>query len=176
MRIIVVGGNGFIGSHFVARAIAGGHDVLVSGNNPVPRFAHGLPFTFLPGGLEALSGNAELLGSVDAVCHFASSSIPSSSNADPVGDIAGNLMTTVGLLEAMRRAGTRRIIYLSSGGAIYGRPVTSPMSESHPTDPLSSYGVVKLANEKYLNLYAEQHGFPPIPMGRGRARSASWGR
>lgn len=161
MRIIVVGGNGFIGSHFVSLAVAAGHEVLVSGNSPTPRFAHGHAFEFLPGGLAGLAERPDLLASAGAVCHFASSTIPSSSNADPVGDIADNLMGTVALLEAMRKVGQQRIIYLSSGGAIYGRPVTTPMAETHPTDPLSSYGVVKLASEKYVNLYAQQYGFRP---------------
>lgn len=174
MRIVVVGGNGFIGSHFVAAAVRAGHDVVVSGTNPQPKYAHGLPFRFIPGGIRTLAEATDDLAGADAVCHFASSSIPSSSNADPLADIDNNLRGTVQLLEAMRAVGNRRIVYLSSGGAIYGRPLATPINEDHPTNPLSSYGIVKLAVEKYLALYGEQYGFrstvirPANPYGPGQ--------
>jgi len=161
MRIVVVGGNGFIGSHFVAASVAAGHDVIVSGHNPTPRFAHGAQFEFISGGLAALADRLDVLERADAVCHFASSSIPSSSNADPVGDIESNLVGTVKLMDAMRRAGTKRLVYLSSGGAIYGHPISTPISEDHPTNPMSSYGIVKLSVEKYIALFAGQHGLRP---------------
>ncbi|WP_332689556.1 NAD-dependent epimerase/dehydratase family protein, partial [Devosia sp.] len=174
MRIVVVGGNGFIGSHFVAAAVRAGHEITVSGSNPQPRYPHGLPFRFLPGGLDALAEAGDVLAGADAICHFASNSIPSSSNADPLGDIEGNLRPTVRLLEALRRIGGKRIVYLSSGGAIYGRPQTTPMREDHPTNPMSSYGIVKLAVEKYLALYSDQDGHrttvirPANPYGPGQ--------
>jgi UDP-glucose 4-epimerase len=65
------------------------------------------------------------------------------------------------LFEAMREHGNRRILFLSSGGAVYGVPRETPMREDHPTDPISPYGVVKLAIEKFLGSYAANHGFRP---------------
>src|SRR5690606_6417012 len=114
MHIVAAGGNGFIGSHFVAAAVDRGHSVTVAVRDPQPRLAHGRTFDFLPGGLSALAEASDLLAAADLVCHFASSSIPATSNADPLADIEDNLIGTVRLLEAMRRAGNRRILYLSS--------------------------------------------------------------
>jgi len=162
MRIVVAGGNGFIGSHFVAAAVSKGHKVTVVGHRASPVVPHGRTFEFLPGGLLALSEAPELLARTDIVCHFASNSIPASSNENPAADIEDNLVGTVRLLEAMRKTGSRRLLFLSSGGAIYGRPQTTPINEDHPLNPMSSYGVVKLAIEKYLRMYQENYGFSPI--------------
>ena len=162
MRIVVTGGNGFIGSHFVAAAVDKGHRVTVAGLGETPRFPHGRPFEFLPGGVLGLAAAPAVLSAADIVCHFASSTTPATSNADPAADIEANLVGTVQLLEAMRRTGNRRILYLSSGGAVYGRPLATPISEDHPLNPMSSYGVGKMAAEKYLRMYKELYDFSPI--------------
>lgn len=181
MRILVVGGNGFIGSHFVETAASAGHELIVCGYRPTPVYAHGQRFTFIPGGIQTLADNPSLLRRVDVVCHFASSAFPASSNADPLGDIKDNLASSVRLFEAMRAADVARVVYLSSGGAVYGRPTFVPITEEHPTDPISSYGVVKLAVEKYLHLYAHQHGFRPLivrpanPYGPGQGKVGQLG-
>ena len=165
MHIIVVGANGFIASHFVPLALTAGHQLtlVANGNFQRQKFSDldcELPnTTVLFGGLAALAEEVDLLASADAVCHFASSSIPSTSNADPLADIAENLLPSVALLEGMRNAQCKRIVFLSSGGAIYGHPLTQPIKEDHPTRPISSYGVTKLGIESYLGMYADQHGF-----------------
>lgn len=174
MHLVVVGGNGFIGSHFVAAAAAAGHRITVVGHSPEPRMPHGFTFAFRPGGLRWLAEDAELLRSCDLVCHFATSMTPATSNADPLADINTNLFDTVRLLEAMRLTGNRRILFLSSGGAVYGQPQYLPMDEAHPLNPLSSYGVVKSAIEQYLRLYQANYGFaativrPANPYGPGQ--------
>lgn len=181
MHIIVVGGNGFIGSHFVACVVDAGHTVTVVGRNKIPRLAHHRSFEFFGGGLDALVGNYKLLESADIICHFASSSIPATSNLDPVGDIECNLISTVKLLEAMRVVGRKRILYLSSGGAVYGRPKFSPITEDHPLNPVSAYGINKVAAEKYLSMYAELYGFEPLvirpanPYGPGQGKVGQLG-
>lgn len=161
MHIVVIGGNGFIGSHFVAAAIDRGHAITVVGRDRQPRFSHGRNFDFRTGGLAALARDPRLLAKADLVCHFASSTIPATSNADPIADIEGNLVGTVALLEAMRLSGNRRILYLSSGGAVYGRPQAIPISESHPLNPVSAYGVTKVAIENYLRMYEQIYAFRP---------------
>lgn len=174
MHLVVVGGNGFIGSNFVAAAVDCGHEVTVVGHTPTPRLAHGRPFQFLGGGLDALAGNQDLLARADRICHFATMVTPASSNADPIADITGNLAPTVRLLEAMRHNGNRRILFLSSGGAVYGHPHYVPLDEAHPLNPLSSYGVVKSTIEQYLRLYEANYGFaatiirPANPYGPGQ--------
>lgn len=175
MHLVIIGGNGFIGSHFVAAAVGKGHQVTVVGHHPTPRVAHSFPFDFLPGGIAALAQSPDLLGRADLICHFATSTTPASSNADPVADIEGNLVGTIALLEAMRRAGNRRMLFLSSGGAVYGHPHYLPMDEAHPLNPVSSYGVVKAAIEHYLRMYEVNYGFrasiirPANPYGPGQS-------
>jgi UDP-glucose 4-epimerase len=95
---------------------------------------------------------------VDAVVHLASTTVPSTSNLDPAADISGNLVPTVRLLEAMRASGTRKLVFFSSGGTVYGIPTKDPVPEDHPLNPISSYGIVKLAIEQYLRMEQQLHG------------------
>lgn len=174
MHIVVTGGNGFIGSHFVAAAVDAGHKITVVGNSNEPRVPHGRSFDFVEGGTNALASNPSLLKGADLICHLASSSIPATATADPVGDIERNLSSTVRLFEAMRISGNKRILFLSSGGAVYGRPQSTPISEIHPLNPISAYGITKLAIEKYISMYQTLYGFstltirPSNPYGPGQ--------
>jgi UDP-glucose 4-epimerase len=93
------------------------------------------------------------------VCfHLISTTLPKSSIADPVFDIETNLMGSLRLLDHAVRQGLRKIIFLSSGGTVYGLPLRLPISEDHPTNPTCSYGIIKLAIEKYLGLYHHLYG------------------
>ena len=158
MHLVVVGGSGFIGSHFVDAAVRHGHTITIVGRSysPPQQFGH---LDYLAGGLRALSTATELLERADLVCHFASATTPTSSSLDPLLDVTGNLSETVQLLEAMRVVGNRRILYLSSGGAVYGQPQYLPIDERHPLNPVSSYGAVKAAIEHYLRIYELSYGF-----------------
>src|SRR6185312_16141508 len=79
-------------------------------------------------------------------------------NENPRYDVEANLIGTLQLLEQMRSTNVKKIIFSSSGGTVYGTPKEIPIKESHPTDPISSYGITKLAIEKYLHLYWTLHG------------------
>jgi UDP-glucose 4-epimerase len=176
MHILVLGGNGFIGSHLVASAVDAGHEVTVLDLSPSPRYSHGRPFHFIETATAALPGMKELLSSTDVLCHFAYNSVPSTSNSDPAADVTDNLVSSVRLLETMRTVELRRIVYLSSGGAVYGSPQETPIAEEHPLNPISSYGVTKVAFEKYLRMYATLYGFRPTiirpsnPYGPGQGK------
>ena len=176
MHILVLGGNGFIGSHFVPAAVDAGCRVTVLDLTPSPRYPHGRPFEFIEAGIGVLSAMPGILSNADVVCHFVYTTVPSTSNADPTADITDNLIASVRLLETMRTTGPKRIVYLSSGGAVYGRPKTTPISEDHPLDPISSYGVTKVAFEKYLGMYASVYGLRPTiirpanPYGPGQGK------
>lgn len=161
MHIIVLGGNGFIGSHFVGHAARAGHRVTVVDLLTQPRHPHGMAFAFRAMGTAELAADEALLRSADAIVHCAYSTIPATANANPGQDITDNLLPLVALLEAMEAAGVPRIVYISSGGAVYGRPQTVPITESHPLDPISAYGVTKVASEKYLGMYAANRGLLP---------------
>lgn len=162
MRSLVIGGNGFIGSHLVEGLRAEGERVRV--------LDLGLPradmdwgdVDYLRGAFSDAAALGPALAEVDTVYHAASTTVPATSNADPIADVEGNLVATLRLLEAMRGAGVRRIVYLSSGGTVYGNPVRLPVDEEHPTDPISSYGIVKLAVEKYLRMHQALHGLSPL--------------
>ncbi len=157
MHIIIVGGNGFIGRHFATRSERAGHRITIVGRSRDYAGLH----DYLPGGQIALAANPALLAEADLVCHLASSTIPATANADPISDVEANLVDTLRLLEAMRHSGSGRLLYLSSGGAIYGAPTSVPIREDHPTDPLSAYGITKLAVEKYLAMYARTGALRP---------------
>lgn len=162
MNSLVIGGNGFIGSHVVELlgGTAGMIRVLDLGAARADFDWSGIDYR-----QAAFTDAGELdraLEGVDVVYHLASSTVPGTSNADPLADIEGNLAATVRLLERMRHIGTRRIVYFSSGGTVYGNPLRLPIAEDHPTDPISSYGVVKLAVEKYLQMYQRLHGLAPL--------------
>ena len=162
MKILVLGGNGFIGSHVVDELLGAGHTVRVFGRRhevwrkPLPSVNYFLgDFSNVPMLAEALQG-------VDAVIHLISTTVPSTSNLDPIADIQGNLENTVRLFQVMVSVNVKRIIYLSSGGTVYGIPSRIPVPEDHPLNPICSYGVVKVAVEKYLGMFEHLHGFKPL--------------
>ena len=158
MRCLVVGGNGFIGGHLARRLAENGEEVRVYDRSPGK-------FRTLPGGTEYVEGELgnhglirEAVGGIEVVYHFVSTTLPKTSNDDPIYDVRSNLVDTVQLLEACVEAGVRKVVFASSGGTVYGPPETLPITEDHPTAPISSYGIVKLAIEKYLGLFHHLHG------------------
>jgi len=161
MKCVLLGGAGFIGSHLAERLLAAGHAVRVfdlhdpgpAGGFPRRRDVEWVNGNFLdPGDVQrAISG-------CEAVFHLVWTTLPKSSNEDPVSDVESNIAGTLRLLEAWRREGGGKIVFVSSGGTVYGVPRTVPIAEEHPTHPVSSYGITKLAIEKYLELYRVLHG------------------
>jgi UDP-glucose 4-epimerase len=180
MHITVIGGNGFIGQHFVEGTLDLGHKVTVVGRKPMVA-QPGQRFDYLAGGIRQLVLHEALLQSSDVICHFASSTVPATANNDPVADISTNLVETVELLETLKRFPGKRIIYLSSGGAVYGNPQQVPISETHPLNPIGSYGINKMAIEKYIMMYSDLYGFtstiirPSNPYGPGQSGKAQFG-
>lgn len=157
MRAVVVGGNGFIGSHLVDRLLDDRWQVVVYDRAP-ERYRPPHPrVEYLLGEL----GNTGLLTTVlpraDVVFHLASTTIPESSNDSPVFDIQSNLADTVRFLEVCVASRVKKVVFLSSGGTVYGIPRALPVKETDPTNPICSYGIVKLAVEKYLQLFKHLH-------------------
>lgn len=171
-RVLVLGGKGFLGTHLVeAFAREGvpvrtfdrsqpqtmGESLLLEAATKVS--ASRLPnVEVMTGDFVTGSGLAEALDGVDLVYHLISTTVPSTSNADPVFDVQSNLIGTLRLLELMRSTSIRRIVYVSSGGTVYGNPSILPVPETHQLGPLCSYGVVKVAIENYLHMHAELYG------------------
>jgi len=162
MNILVLGGNGFIGSHIVDASLAAGHRVRVFDRSE-DRYRKRLPSVdYVLGSMDDRFLLAEALAGMDVVLHAISTTVPSTSNMDPAGDVQSNLIAALGLLDAMRDKGVRRIVFLSSGGTVYGRPKQDPIPENHPLHPICSYGIVKVAIENYLFLYQELYGLQPL--------------
>jgi UDP-glucose 4-epimerase len=162
VRALVVGGNGFIGASVCLALRARGVDVVVL-DPGVPRGdVDWSGIDFQPGSLADAPAVARALEGVDAVFHLAGTTVPSTSNLDPVADVQSNLVGTLLLLGAMRAAGLRRIVYFSSGGTVYGNPTCCPVPEDHALRPISSYGVVKVAIEHYLQMYLQLGELDPL--------------
>jgi UDP-glucose 4-epimerase len=156
VRIVVTGGAGFIGSNVVDRYLALGHDVWV-----VDNLSSGHPANVNPRAqLVRMDVRSAEIGPLlreiepDVVNHHAAQIDVRKSVADPRFDIEVNVVGTINLLEAAAAARAKRFIFASSGGAGYGEQLYFPADEAHPTDPVSPYGINKLAAEKYIQYYA----------------------
>ena len=162
MRSVVIGASGFIGSHLVDGLLASGWQVRALARHlPGLLAAEALADAGLT--LQSLDiADAESLqrqvSGADLVVHLASGSLPQSSNRDPQQDVRLNLLGGLNVLEACRLGGVGRLMVISSGGTVYGVPRQVPVAEDHPTDPTCSYGITKLAIEKYVALYQQLHG------------------
>jgi len=117
---------------------------------------------YVIGGFDDTMLLAKALTDIDVVFHAISTTVPSTSNLDPITDVQSNLVTTLRLLQLMHQMNVNRIVYLSSGGTVYGKTTVDLITEEHPLRPVCSYGVVKIAIENYLHMYQELHGLQPI--------------
>ena len=177
MKILVTGGNGFIGSHFVDQLIeATLHQISVV--DIFPRTYEPLPegVTFIPGNIRDVNLLSRSLidEKFDIVYHLAWAAISETAINNPIADIEQNLSSTVNLLSACLKAGVKRVVFLSSGGTVYGIPENLPIREDHPTNPISAYGITKLAAEKYVQMYHHLQELeytilrPSVPYGPGQ--------
>jgi UDP-glucose 4-epimerase len=158
MKALITGGNGFIGTHLVDLLLENGHEVRVLDRYP-SRFREALPnVEYLVGDLGNHGEMENAVKDVDWVFHLAYTTLPQTSNDDPVYDIRSNVVDTVQLLTECSKAKVKKVIFISSGGTVYGIPQTTPIKENHPNEPICSYGITKLTIEKYLNLFHEIHG------------------
>lgn len=161
MNCLILGGAGFLGSHLTEALLALGHHVRVfdrlSANNQ--NLVRVLPhIEFIKGDFQEENIISKTLKGIDVVYHLISTTIPGNSNKNPLYDIESNLIGTVKWLTVARDMNVKKIIFVSSGGTVYGIPTIVPIPENHPTDPLCSYGITKLAIEKYLQLFYRQWG------------------
>ena len=171
MKALVIGGNGFIGTHLVDELLRQHWEVTVLDFqerrfSPMPDYLH-----FVRGDLNQAYLVREALTGVDVVFHLAWATIHETSNQDPSADVTVNLVPAIHLFEACRQAGVQRIVFTSSGGTVYGPANFFPIPETHPKNPINGYGVTKLAVEKYLQMFHHQHGLefailrPSVPYG-----------
>ncbi len=161
-RCLVLGGRGFIGSHLVDELLRQGHFVLCFDRPHIQPLSNphlnNPNFELFEGDFASEKDASAALEGCDICFHLVSTTLPQSSNGDPVFDIESNLVSTVRLLGHAVTSGVKKVIFISSGGTVYGPPKQVPIPETHPTDPVSSYGITKLTIEKYLHLFHTLHG------------------
>jgi UDP-glucose 4-epimerase len=161
MKITIFGGGGFIGSAIADRLLKDGHELRIFERPRVDayrRFFEGEKVMWLTGDLMSVHDVTSAISGVDVVLHLVSTTLPKSSNDDPIYDVQSNLVASLQLLNAMVACKVRKIVFISSGGTVYGIPKYLPLDEKHPTEPQVSYGITKLAIEKYLLMYQNLHG------------------
>jgi UDP-glucose 4-epimerase len=160
MNILVTGGAGFIGSHFVDRFLSEGHAVWALDNlrngsranlNPDAGFIH---MDLNNGAMRAELAKIRC----EAVFHLAAQTDAQASCRDPIFDATENVLGTLRLLEAALGSGMRYFCFASSGGDIYGEALSGPQTEAHAEAPVTPYGAAKLAIDKYLHAYSAQRG------------------
>jgi UDP-glucose 4-epimerase len=152
-RCLVLGGGGFLGINLSNALALAGAQVHAYGRSLSLAGSLVPSVRWTTADFADRQTLATAIESVDYVFHLVSSSTPSSANADPIADVNANLVATLGLLEICRVRPIKRLVFVSSGGTVYGVPQAVPISETAPTDPVSAYGIHKIAIEKYLALY-----------------------
>lgn len=164
MRVLVTGGAGFIGSHIVDALVERGHTVAV-----VDDLSSGRRENVNPAArLHVLNVTSDELAAVmdrerpEVVFHEAAQMDVRKSVADPRFDATVNILGGLNLYESCVRLKVRKVVLASTGGAIYGEQEQYPAPETHPQQPLSPYGIAKLANEKYLYFYRETYGLQHV--------------
>ena len=166
-RALVTGGAGFIGSHVAEALASAGYDVTALDDLSTGRQAN-LPSGVVLEQLDIRSAEAAKLvrtGGFGVVCHLAAQIDVRKSVADPAADASLNIIGTLNILEAVRASESRpRVIFSSTGGAIYGDYNDPPSDEAFAKDPESPYGIAKLAVEYYLAYYGRVHGMHVIPL------------
>lgn len=166
MKIAVTGGAGFIASHVVDAYLDGGHEVHViddfsTGQNVNVNCQATLHRIDIA---EKEAGRLIEQIKPDVLNHHAAQMDVRHSVADPMFDARVNILGFINLLEACKNSGVKKIIFASSGGAVYGEQKVFPAPESHDTEPASPYGVSKRAGELYLSYYRQAFGLPYIAL------------
>lgn len=166
MKVLVTGGAGFIGSHLVDRLVQEGHEVIIVDNlatgkrRNINRAARFYKLDIQSWRLERVFRNER----PNVVMHLAAQMDVRKSVEDPMFDAQVNILGTLNVLQQAVRHGVRKVVFSSSGGAIYGEQEIFPAPESHVTNPLSPYGLSKLCGEQYLSYYQRISGLQVVSL------------
>lgn len=160
MKLLVTGGAGFIGSHITDALIEKGHEVVVVDNLLMGKLENVNPkakFVLMDIRAKEIS-KLFSIEKFDAIFHLAAQMDVRKSVEDPIYDADVNVLGTLNLLQNAVQHHVKKIIFASTGGAVYGEQHEFPCSEEHPTQPVSPYGITKLTVEKYLHFYSVEYG------------------
>ena len=149
MNVLILGGHGFIGSHIAELLSNTDHSLRILARKTSELKYKG---ELILGDFFDDAKLSEALIGIDTVVHCISTTVPKSSEMDPIHDIESNLIGIVRLLQLMKVHNVPNLIFLSSGGAVYGNSSSSPITEDSALNPVSSYGAVKVAMEKFVGL------------------------
>lgn len=166
MKILVTGGAGFIGSHVADALLEAGHDVHIIDNMSSGRTAN-IPSSATFHELDIRDKEVVSLfeqEQFEVLVHHAAQMDVRRSVADPQFDATINVIGFLNLMEAGQANGLKKVVFASTGGAIYGEPEYVPQDENHSAQPLSPYGITKLATEKYLHYYEIQYGISYVAL------------
>jgi UDP-glucose 4-epimerase len=166
VRIVVTGGAGFIGSNIADAYLERGHEVHILDDLSTGQKSNLNPKAEMHQLDIAEPAAARLIEGLkpDVLSHHAAQMDVRHSVADPAFDARVNIIGFINLLEAAKNSGVKKVIFASSGGAVYGEQDTFPAAEDHPTRPSSPYGVSKRAGELYLSYYQQAFGLPYIAL------------
>lgn len=173
LKYLLIGGCGFIGSHLARKLVALGRSVKVL-DRVIPLEQNKITgAAYIAGDYCDAELIDQLVSTHDEIIHLAYATRPNTSFDDPMADLVLNLSPAVQLFETVARC-DKRLLLISSGGTVYGEAISTPISENHPTHPISPYGVTKLTLEKYAHFYAVTKGLqvvcirPSNPYGEGQ--------
>jgi len=166
VKVLIAGGAGFIGSHIAELALTKGYEVVCLDNlsrghkSNVPKGAKFVEADVLSKDVFAILEDEK----PEIVCHHAAQINVRTAIEDPVYDAQQNILGLLNLMEASRKAGVEKVVFASSGGAIYGEQESFPATEEHRIQPLSPYGITKLTGEKYLDFYRNIHSMKTVAL------------
>jgi UDP-glucose 4-epimerase len=170
---LVIGGTGFVGKQLVTRLVKDGVRVTVVGRRALVPGSLPPGVTYIGGDFGSLELIRPLIAKHQNIIHLAYATVPNTSFENPLRDLMQNLAPAVQLFQVVAEF-DRRLVFVSSGGTIYGEALKIPIGEDHPTRPISPYGVTKQTLERYAYLYAATHGLrvtclrPGNPYGEGQ--------
>ena len=154
---VVLGGGGFLGVNLCRRLVSSGARVRAFGRrSPFPQDLAGVDWQ--QGDFCDASALASAISSCEIVFHLIHTYMPQSADLNMVEDVRQNVISSLALLEISRKLKVKRIIFVSSGGTVYGLTPHVPTPETAPSDPISAYGISKLAIEKYMHLFEHHYG------------------
>ncbi len=155
-NVLIIGGTGFIGGNIASRLDSNGYRVFSLSRNPVSFPKKKGDIQYFQGTLNNINSYKDIIDVCDTIIHAASDSVPADTYREPLCEVHNNLLPTISFLELLQSLSHKHVIYLSSGGAIYGHPDKVPVTEDSHCSPLSYHGAAKLSIESFLYAFTLQ--------------------